>query len=118
MPGFPINILIKKSKNKAPKSNAAYVAIGEAAKDVLQTQNDPVPLHLRNATTALMKDMGYGKGYKYSHNYDDHFEPMDNLPKRLNGKRYYSPTNIGYEKLVAERLHKWWGPQNKQTKTE
>ncbi len=102
----------------APKSNAAYAAIGEAIKDVLKTRNDPVPLHLRNATTGLMKNMGYGKGYKYAHDYDDHFEPMDNLPEKLNGKRYYSPTNIGYEKLVAERLRKWWGPQNKQTKSE
>ena len=93
----------------APKSNAAYQAIGKAIEDVQTTRNDPVPLHLRNAPTGLMRSMGYGKGYKYSHDYEDHFAPMQNLPERLQGTRYYTPSDQGYEKEVAERLRRWWG---------
>ena len=93
----------------APKSNAAYQAIGKAIEDVQTTRNDPVPLHLRNAATGLMRGMGYGKGYKYSHDYEDHFAPMQNLPESLEGRRYYTPTDQGYEKEVAERLRRWWG---------
>ncbi len=93
----------------APKSNAAYQAIGKAIEDVKATRNDPVPLHLRNAPTGLMRNMGYGEGYKYSHDYEGHFAPMQNLPERLQGRRYYTPTDQGYEKEVAERLRRWWG---------
>ena len=92
----------------APKSNAAYAAIDAALEDARATGNDPVPMHLRNATTGLMRDMGYGKGYKYSHDYEDHFAPMRNLPERLQGRRYYTPTDQGYEAEVASRLSKWW----------
>ena len=93
----------------APKSNAAYQAIGKAIEDVQTTRNDPVPLHLRNAETGLMRGMGYGKGYKYSHDYEGHFAPMRNLPERLEGRRYYTPTDQGYEKEIAARLRQWWG---------
>ena len=93
----------------APKSNAAYEAIGKAIEDVKATRNDPVPLHLRNASTGLMRGMGYGEGYKYSHDYEGHFAPMRNLPERLEGRRYYTPTDQGYEKEIAERLRQWWG---------
>ena len=96
----------------APKSNAAYAAIDAALEDARATGNDPVPMHLRNAVTGLMRDMGYGKGYKYSHDYEDHFAPMRNLPERLQGRRYYTPTDQGYEAEVASRLAKWWGGRN------
>ena len=93
----------------APKSNAAYQAISKAIEDVQTTRNDPVPMHLRNAETGLMRGMGYGKGYKYSHDYEGHFAPMRNLPERLEGRRYYTPTDQGYEKEIAARLRQWWG---------
>ena len=97
----------------APKSNASYVAINEALEDVRLTSNEPVPLHLRNAVTGLMKEMGYGQGYKYSHDHEGAFSPMENLPDSLKGRRYYSPGDQGYEQEVAERLRKWWGEREK-----
>ncbi|MCH8825708.1 MAG: replication-associated recombination protein A [Chloroflexi bacterium] len=93
----------------APKSNASYMALNRATEDVRQSRNDPVPMHLRNAPTGLMKDMGYGQGYKYSHDYEDNFAPMQNLPESLKGRRYYTPGDQGYEPEVAERLRRWWG---------
>ena len=93
----------------APKSNSAYAAIDKALDDVRSTKIEAVPLHLRNATTGLMRDMGYGKGCKYSHDYDEHFAPMENLPESLKGRRYYEPGDQGYETEAAERLRKWWG---------
>ncbi len=92
----------------APKSNAAYMALNKAREDVSSSRNDPVPLHLRNPVTGLMRGMGYGKEYKYSHNYEGNFAPMQNLPDSLKGRRYYHPGDQGYEKAVAERLEKWW----------
>ena len=94
----------------APKSNAAYAAINAALEDARNTRNDPVPLHLRNAVTGLMKDMGYGKDYKYSHDYEGNFTPMDNLPDNLKGHRYYQPGDQGYEIEVSRRLENWWTP--------
>ena len=93
----------------APKSNSAYAAIDAALEDVKNSRNDPVPLHLRNAVTDLMKDSGYGKGYKYAHSYEGHFAKMQNLPDRLKDRRYYKPSDQGYEKEVEERLKEWWG---------
>ena len=93
----------------APKSNSAYSAIEEALKDVRRTRNEPVPLHLRNPVTGLMRESGYGKGYKYSHSYEGHFSPMQNLPKSLKGRRYYVPGDQGYEVEASERLRRWWG---------
>ncbi len=93
----------------APKSNSSYAAIDAALSDVQKTRNDPVPMHLRNAVTGLMRGMGYGEGYRYSHDYDDHFAPMQNLPEALKGRRYYTPSDQGYEPEVAARLRKWWG---------
>ena len=93
----------------APKSNSAYKAIDAALGDVRKARNEPVPLHLRNAVTGLMRESGYGEGYKYSHDYDGHFSPMENLPPSLKGRRYYTPTDQGYEPEVADRLKKWWG---------
>ena len=93
----------------APKSNTAYAALNEAMADVRRLANDPVPLHLRNAVTGLMHQMGYGKDYKYSHDYDGHFEAQEYLPPQLQGRRYYHPGTEGAEKEIAERLRKWWG---------
>jgi len=76
---------------KAPKDNSAYVGLLTAKADVKETMNEPVPLHLRNAVTDLMKDIGYGKEYKYSHDFDAKDGIQEYLPKSLKGKKYYVP---------------------------
>jgi putative ATPase len=81
----------------APKSNAVYVAYKAAARDALNSLQHPVPLHLRNAPTKLMKEIGYSKGYKYAHDYDDATTDMTCLPDELRGRVYYEPTNRGFE---------------------
>ncbi len=91
----------------APKSNSIYTAYGQALKAIKQTGALPVPMHIRNAPTRLMKDIGYGKGYKYAHDYKDAFTPQDHLPEKLQNKIFYTPTTRGYEKIVKERLDKW-----------
>lgn len=97
----------------APKSNASCIAIGEARTDVEQTGELPVPLHIRNAPTKLMKDLNYGKDYKYSHNYEGHFEKQQYLPDELKDKIYYNPTGIGEEAKIKERLKSWWNERRK-----
>ena len=91
-----------------PKSNAAVRAIGTAMHDVRTLPNEPVPLHLRNAPTKLMKELGYGEEYKYSHNYNGNFVEQQYLPDNLKDKVYYYPTEHGEEKTIRERLLKWW----------
>ena len=93
----------------APKSNSAYQALEDALEDVRKLPNDPVPLHLRNAVTGLMSGMGYGKGYRYAHQYEGHFTEQDYLPPSVEGRRYYQPSTEGQEKEIKERLEKWWG---------
>ena len=93
----------------APKSNASYMALNKATEDVQRTRNEPVPLHLRNAVTGLMRDMGYGEGYKYAHDYEGNFTQTQNLPDSLKNKRYYQPGSQGYERTVRERMERWWG---------
>jgi putative ATPase len=88
----------------APKSNALYRAYGEAASDALTTRAEPVPLWIRNAPTPLMKQLGYGKGYRYAHDEEEGVAGMDCLPDRLVGRTYYQPTERGHEKDVAARL--------------
>jgi putative ATPase len=88
----------------APKSNAIYRAYGEARQDVAATRNDPVPIHLRNAPTGLMKNLGYGKDYKYAHDYEGGVVAQQNLPENLAGRRYYAPTGRGFEAELAKRL--------------
>ena len=95
----------------APKSNSAYMALERALEDVRQRPNEPVPLHLRNAVTGLMKGMGYGKGYRYGHDYPGHFVEQEYLPESLKGQRYYQPSPEGKEKQIQERLKKWWGEE-------
>ena len=93
----------------APKSNRAYAAIGEAIKDAERTTNEPVPVHLRNAVTGLMRDLDYGKGYEYAHDHEGGFTPTQNLPDNLKGRRYYLPSDLGYESEVGDRMKLWWG---------
>jgi len=88
----------------APKSNALYTAYGAVLQDVEQTSAEPVPLHLRNAPTKLMKGLGYGKGYEYAHNTEEKVADMQCLPDSLQNRVYYRPTHEGVEKRIAERL--------------
>src|SRR5262249_7634718 len=88
----------------APKSNALYTAYGEVQDDVERTSAEPVPLHLRNAPTGLMKHLGYGKGYQYAHNLETKVANMQCLPDNLKNRKYYEPTNEGIEKRIRERL--------------
>ena len=88
----------------APKSNSVYTAYAEAASDVENTRNDPVPLHIRNAPTALMKNLGYGKGYQYAHDLEDKVADMDCLPDSLKGRKYYRAQEIGEEAAIKSRL--------------
>ncbi|HEX75613.1 MAG TPA: replication-associated recombination protein A [Dehalococcoidia bacterium] len=98
----------------APKSNSLYDAYSRVQQDVERSRNEPVPLHLRNPVTRLMRELEYGKGYKYAHNYPGHFVEQQNLPNSLREKRYYFPSEQGYEKEVNTRLKAWWG--NKREK--
>ena len=92
----------------APKSNSLYQAYSRVKQDIQHGRNEPVPLHLCNPVTDLMRRMGHGRGYKYAHDYPDHFVKQQNLPPSLQGKRYYVPSDQGYEKEIAARLKKWW----------
>ncbi len=91
----------------APKSNSIYTAFASAREAADKYGALPVPFHIRNAPTKLMKNLGYGKNYKYAHNYKDGFVPQDYLPDKLLGSLYYHPTNRGYENMVKQRLEKW-----------
>ncbi len=91
----------------APKSNSLYAAYGEVKKDIRQYGALPVPLLIRNAPTRLMKELGYGKGYKYAHDFPGHIVEQKHMPPQLEGKRYYKPTDQGYEKIISERLKNW-----------
>jgi putative ATPase len=90
----------------APKSNAVYRAYDAARADVERTRNDPVPLHLRNAPTSLMRELGYGHGYRYAHDFDGGVVAQQNLPDNIRGHTYYEPTNRGYESELTERLQR------------
>jgi putative ATPase len=88
----------------AQKSNAVYRAYGAASNDVATTRNDPVPIHLRNAPTRLMNELGYGRGYRYAHDYEGGVIGQQNLPDNLLGRTYYEPTNRGFERELTDRL--------------
>src|SRR5207237_9415593 len=79
----------------APKSNAAYAGYGEAVREVRQGDNPPVTIHIRNAPTRLMKDLGYGRGYEYAHDFEAQTAPMECLPAALAGRRFYEPKEAG-----------------------
>lgn len=91
----------------APKSNASYQAMLAASDDVKEKGALPVPLHLRNAPTQLMENLGYGKGYRYAHNFPGHVVEQEHFPEELTGRRYYSPSESGYEKTIKERMKGW-----------
>jgi putative ATPase len=88
----------------APKSNSVYTAYGAVQREVEETRQEPVPLHLRNAPTKLMKELDYGKGYRYAHNEEGKVAEMDCLPDSLKGRSYYKPTQEGREKILAQRM--------------
>lgn len=91
----------------APKSNKAYIALGAAKRAVAQTRNDPVPLHIRNAPTKLMKELNYGKGYQYDHDADASFSGQSFLPASLGEPTFYEPSEFGFEREIAKRLAYW-----------
>ncbi|MCL3780831.1 replication-associated recombination protein A [Prolixibacteraceae bacterium JC049] len=92
----------------SPKSNSAYEAINYAIQEVKRSGNQPVPLHLRNAPTKLMKQLGYGKEYKYSHAYENNFSEQQYLPDAVKGTRFYQPQDNPQELKILERLKRWW----------
>jgi len=99
----------------APKSNALYIAYGEAASDALNMLAEPVPLHIRNAPTRLMNELGYSKGYEYAHDTEDKLTTMQCMPDSLLDRKYYRPTNQGQESKVKERMDQieTWKKENK-----
>jgi putative ATPase len=91
----------------APKSNRAYSAFSQAMKDVEASPYEPVPLHLRNPVTRLMKEVGYGRDYAYAHDFDFSTTAMETFPEKLKGRKYYSPGEMGLEKEIKKRMD-WW----------
>jgi putative ATPase len=102
----------------APKSNAVYEAYSRAASDAHEQAADPVPLHLRNAPTTLMKALDYGKGYRYAHAEPDAVADMSCLPPSLEGRKYYEPTERGFEKEIKRRLDGWEAIKRKRRTNE
>ncbi len=100
----------------APKSNSVYVAAGEADDAVREHGGLPVPLHIRNAPTGLMKGLGYGRGYRYAHDDPDGCIPQEHLPEILHERRFYRPSGRGYEKIIRQRMENW--ARLKQKKSE
>jgi hypothetical protein len=98
-----------------PKSNAAYLAIDEALDEVRKQRSHNVPLHLRNAPTKLMKEIGYGEDYKYPHQYPGHFIAQQYLPDSVKGKKYYRPTEMGREAKLKSYLEKNWKNEKRKT---
>jgi putative ATPase len=88
----------------APKSNAVYLGYGAVREDLERTRTEPVPLHLRNAATGLMKNVGYGKGYQYAHDQEEKVADMTCLPESLSGNTYYHPTDQGFEARLRQRM--------------
>jgi putative ATPase len=91
----------------APKSNSLYTAYSKVQEYIKRGASESVPMHLRNAPTQLMKDMGYGKGYKYAHDYPDHRVEQEHLPDAMKDKRFYNPGLLGYENQIWERYKQW-----------
>jgi putative ATPase len=102
----------------APKSNALYTGYGEVKDDAQRTLAEPVPLHLRNPVTGLMAHLGYGKGYQYAHNAPDRLTEMQCLPDNLKERRYYRPTDEGFERKLKEKLQaiQEWKKKHAQAK--
>lgn len=98
----------------SPKSNAAYLAVDQALDEVREKGPEPVPLHLRNAPTGLMRDLGYGKDYRYAHDYPGGFAEQEYLPSGLKNRIYYQPREIGREKEIRMRLEQQWAKRRKR----
>lgn len=98
----------------APKSNAVYMAQNEVVACIRKTGAPPVPLHIRNAPTRLMKDLGYGKEYLYAHDFKDAFVSQEYMPQGLEGKNFYRPTDRGYENMVSKRMEAWRKTRRRQ----
>lgn len=101
----------------APKSNSAKAALGAALDAAQATPAAPVPLHIRNAPTGLMKELGYGRGYRYAHDSPEAYLPQEYLPDELRGTAFYAPGPFGYERKVAERME-WWERRKREAETE
>ncbi len=101
----------------APKSNSIYSAYGRVRQAIEKHGCLPVPLHIRNAPTRLMKNMGYGRGYQYAHDHPDAIVEQDDLPDKIKGHRFYHPTQRGYEKIVSQRLEQWRRLRQQQAQT-
>jgi len=99
----------------APKSNSAYIAFLRAKRDVESSPYEPVPLHLRNPVTKLMKDVGYGEDYQYAHDYEHSTTDMETFPEKLKGRKYYQPGSLGLEKEIKKRIE-WWNNLKKSIK--
>jgi len=97
----------------APKSNAVYAAYGAAAQDAHTQAADPVPLHLRNAPTKLMKQEGYGRGYAYDHNEEEAFSGQNYFPEKMGRQTFYDPVERGFEREIRKRLE-WWSKLRKE----
>lgn len=102
----------------APKSNRVYHAYREIQEAIKHTGALPVPLHIRNAPTELMKTLGYAKDYKYAHDYREGYVPQDYLPEKLQGRQFYVPTDRGFEKIIKDRLKMWQSLKDKGRKDE
>jgi len=102
----------------APKSNSLYEAYSRIEEAIKQGSDESVPLPLRNPVTPLMKELGYGEGYKYAHDYPGHFVEQQYLPDTLQGKQFYMPGDQGYEKQIMNRLKTWWQAKKKPPATE
>ncbi|MBP5514641.1 MAG: replication-associated recombination protein A [Bacteroidaceae bacterium] len=100
----------------SPKSNSAYMGIGAALEEVRRSGNQPVPLHLRNAPTALMKELGYSEGYKYAHDYEGNFVVQQFLPDALKDARFWHPQQNPAENKLSERMRQLWGERFKEWK--
>ena len=102
----------------APKSNAVYKAYGKVQDDLQNTMAEPVPLHIRNAVTGLMKNIGYGQGYQYAHDAEEKVADMTCLPESLAGRTYYVPTDQGFEARIRQRLQEIRRIQKKPAETK
>jgi putative ATPase len=101
----------------APKSNSSKVALGAAIEAARQHPAEGVPMHIRNAPTKLMKELGYHSGYQYAHDAPEAFIPQEHLPERLHGARFYEPGPFGFEKEIAKRLA-WWEELRRRSASE
>jgi putative ATPase len=101
----------------APKSNEAYTAYAKAKEDAHAHATEPVPLYLRNPVTSLMKKAGYGDGYLYPHDFDGRVVVQEYFPPRMKGRKYYTPSEFGFEKTVDKRI-RWWEQRRRQAAEE